>query len=105
MVSTVCGGNQVQVQVQVQYECVLPTVKHCGGSVMVWDCMSAVGTGELQFSEGTMNASMYCDILGCRTVFQNDNDPKHLQDDHCLAKDAESKGDGLAKHVSRPKLY
>ncbi len=51
-------------------------------------CMSAAGTGELQFIEGTMNASMYCDILkqsmipslrrlGRRAVFQHDNDPKH----------------------------
>ncbi len=38
--------------------CVLPTVKHGGGSVMVWGCMSAVGTGELQFIEGTMNANV-----------------------------------------------
>ncbi len=44
-------------------KCVLPTVKHVGGSVMVWGCMSAAGTGELQFIEGTMNANMYCDIL------------------------------------------
>ncbi len=44
-------------------KCVLPTVKHGGGSVMVWGCMSAAGTGELQFIEGTMNANMYCDIL------------------------------------------
>ncbi len=29
----------------------------------------------------------------------------HLQDDHCLAKEAKGKGDGLAKHVSRPKPY
>ncbi len=42
---------------------VLPTVKHGGGSVMVWGCMSAASTGELQFIEGTMNANMYCDIL------------------------------------------
>ncbi len=42
---------------------VLPTVKHGGGSVMVWGCMSAAGTGEQQFIEGTMNANMYCDIL------------------------------------------
>ncbi len=55
--------------------------------------MSAAGTGELQFIEGTMNANMYCDILkrsmipsprrlGRRAVFQHDND-------HCLAKEAE----------------
>ncbi len=69
-------------------KCVLPTIKHGDGSVMVWGCMSAAGTGELQFIEGTMNANMYCDILkqsmipslrrlGCRAVFQHDNDPKH----------------------------
>ncbi len=59
--------------------------------------------------EGTMNANMYCDILkqsmipslrrlGRRAVFQHDIN-------HCLAKEAEGKGDGLAKHVSRPKPY
>ncbi len=42
-------------------KCVLPTVKHGGGTVMIWGCMSAAGTGELQFIEGTMNANMYCD--------------------------------------------
>ncbi len=68
-------------------KCVLPTVKHGGGNVMVWGCMSAAGTGELQFIEGTMNGNMYCDILkqsmipslrrlGRRAVFQH-NDPKH----------------------------
>ena len=55
---------------------------------MVWGCMSAAGTGALHFIEGTMNASMYCDILkqsmipslrklGRRAVFQHNNDPKH----------------------------
>ncbi len=44
-------------------KCVLPTVKHLGGSVMVWGCMSVAGTGELQFIEGTINANMYCNIL------------------------------------------
>ncbi len=50
--------------------------------------MSAAGTGELQLTEGTMNANMYCDILkqsmipslqrlGRRAVFQHVNDPKH----------------------------
>ncbi len=72
-------------------------------------CMSAAGTVEIQFIEGTMNANMYCDILkqsmipslrrlSCRAGFQHDND-------HCLAKEAEGKGDGLAKRVSRPKHY
>ncbi len=31
---------------------VLPSVKHVGGSVKVWGCMSAAGTGELQFIKG-----------------------------------------------------
>ncbi len=73
-----------------------------GGSVMVWGCTSATDTGELQFIELTMNANMYCDILkqrlGHRAVFQYDND-------HCLAKESEGKGDGLDIHVSRPKPY
>ncbi len=112
------GVNHVWQQPGEEYKdkCVLPTVKHAGGGVVVWGCMSAAGTGEIQFIEGTMNANMYCDILkrsripslrrlGRRAVFQHDNDPKHLQDDHCLAKEAEGKGDGLAKHVSRPKPY
>ncbi len=66
-------------------KCVLLTVNHGGGSVLVWGCMSAAGTGELQFIEGTMNANMYCDILKQsmipslvrRAVFQHDNNPKH----------------------------
>ncbi len=82
MVSSVCD------KLRSTKTCVLPTVKHGGGSVMVWGCMSAAGTGELQFIEGTINANMYCDILkqsmipslrrlDCRAVFQHDNDPKH----------------------------
>ncbi len=69
-------------------KCVLPTVKHGGGSVMVWGCMIDAGTGELQLIEGIINANMYCDILkqsmnpslrrlGRGALFQHDNDPKH----------------------------
>ncbi len=74
----------------VQRQACLAYSQHGRGSVMVWGCMSAAGTGELQFIEGTMNANMYCDILkqsmipslrrlGRRAVFQHDND-------HCLLK-------------------
>ncbi len=67
---------------------------------MVWGCMSAAGTGEQQFIEGTVNDNMCCDILkqsmipslqrlGRRALFKHDND-------HCLAKDDEGKGDGPA---------
>lgn len=66
------------------------TVKHGGGSVMVWACMSAAGVGNLIFIEETMNKSVYLDILknnllqsaeklGIRHNFRfyQDNDPKH----------------------------
>ncbi len=43
--------------------CALPTVKHGGGSIMVWGCMTTAGTGELQFIVGNMDSNMYCDIL------------------------------------------
>ena len=70
-------------------ECMCPTVKHGGGSVMVWGCMSAKGVGNLHFIEGIMNADVYLDILttqmmpsakklmGRKYIFQHDNDPKH----------------------------
>lgn len=66
------------------------TIKHGGGSVMVWGCMSAAGTGELAFIEGNMDQNMYLDILKNNLKksaeklgiienfsFYQDNDPKH----------------------------
>ncbi len=69
-------------------KCIVPTVKHGGGSVLMWGCMSAAGVGELHFIDGIMNSQMYCSILkekmlpslralGHRALFQHDNDPKH----------------------------
>ncbi|KAK3510100.1 hypothetical protein QTP70_026829 [Hemibagrus guttatus] len=68
----------------------IPTVKHDGGSIMLWGCFSAAGTGRLVRIEGKMNAAMYRDILdenllqsaldlilGRWFIFQKDNDPKH----------------------------
>lgn len=66
------------------------TVKHGGGNVMVWGCMSANGVGNLHFVDGIMDQYQYIDILkanlresaekmglGSDFIFQQDNDPKH----------------------------
>lgn len=66
------------------------TVKHGGGSVMVWGCFSAHGVGSLVFIEGKMDQEVYIQILrdnlhdsaekmGIRNIFwfYQDNDPKH----------------------------
>ncbi|CAK9810994.1 Transposable element Tcb1 transposase [Anthophora plagiata] len=59
-----------------------PTVKHGRGSVMVWGCMSATGTGNLEFIEGNMdkkNLKSSAEKLGILNCFKfySDNDPKH----------------------------
>ncbi|GFV88481.1 transposable element Tcb1 transposase [Trichonephila clavipes] len=68
----------------------IPTVKHGGGSVMVWGCMATSGVGKLVFIDGIMHKMAYLNILqnnlkesadnlglGSNFVFQQDNDPKH----------------------------
>ncbi|CDQ68476.1 unnamed protein product [Oncorhynchus mykiss] len=35
----------------------IPTVKHGGGSIMLWRCYSAAGTGRLVRIEGKMNGA------------------------------------------------
>ncbi|KAL0187979.1 hypothetical protein M9458_015078 [Cirrhinus mrigala] len=65
----------------------IPTVKHGGGNIMLWGCLSAKGTGQLHSIKGTMDRAMYRQILGENLlpplkmgqgwVFQHDNDPKH----------------------------
>ncbi|KAH8321097.1 hypothetical protein KR074_004411, partial [Drosophila pseudoananassae] len=67
-----------------------PTVKHGGGGVMVWGCMSSAGVGELVFVEGIMDKVYYLNILKENLkksasnlqmpdsfTFMHDNDPKH----------------------------
>ncbi len=69
---------------------IIPTVKHGGGSVMVWGCFAASGPGWLAIIDGTMNSALnqkilkenvwpsVCDLNLKRTwVMKQDNDPKH----------------------------
>lgn len=68
----------------------IPTVKHGGGSIMVWGSMASNGVGQLEFIDTKMNAEVYVDILGhnlkqsarklkleSKFTFMQDNDPKH----------------------------
>lgn len=65
-------------------------VKHDGGGVTVWGCMSAAGVGNLVFIEEITNKTLYKNILKQNLnqsaknlkirdnyYFQQDNDPKH----------------------------
>ena len=70
---------------------VVPTVKHGGGSVMAWGCITAHGARAVCQVHGRMNKEMYIGILAehlpaimngmpgpSRLItFQHDNDPKH----------------------------
>ncbi|GLB39423.1 putative DDE superfamily endonuclease [Lyophyllum shimeji] len=70
------------------------TVKHGGGSIMVWGCVTGEGMGRLHRIEGIMDGPGYVDILNKnllgtikdykfkktgkgKIIFQQDNDPKH----------------------------
>ena len=41
----------------------IPTVKHGGGSIMLWVCFSAAGTGRLVRIEGKINRAKCIEIL------------------------------------------
>ena len=42
---------------------IIATVKHGGGSTMLWGCFSAVGTGRLVRFEGKMIGAKYREII------------------------------------------
>lgn len=73
-------------------DCIAPTVKHGGGSVMIWGCMSASGVGEVFVCDGRMNSERYISMLDevfeasvlklfdgneAEYLFQQDNAPCH----------------------------
>lgn len=68
----------------------IKTVKHGGGGIMIWGCMSTAGVGNLQIIDGIMDQKVYLNILKENLIqsarkfglaenfhFQQDNDPKH----------------------------
>lgn len=70
-------------------QCIVPTVKHGGGSVMIWGCFGGTVVGDIVKIEGILKKEQYRNILennaipsglrllGQTFVFQQDNDPKH----------------------------
>jgi transposase len=81
---------------------VKPTVKHGGGSIMLWSAITYAGVGWMCRIEGNMDKTLYKEILEdeqkktvdytCeklklrrdQVIFQHDNDPKHTSN---LVKD------------------
>lgn len=69
--------------------CTVASVKHGGGSVMVWGCFSGSAVGDLIKIEGIFRKEGYKKIIeenvvpsgtrliGTNFIFQHDNDPKH----------------------------
>lgn len=69
--------------------CLVPTMKHGGGSLMVWAAISAHGAAPLKRIQGIMDQHSYHSILvrqavpagkkliGHGFILQQDNDPKH----------------------------
>jgi transposase len=67
------------------------TVKHGGGNIKIWGCMTAYGVGYMCQIHGTMTKELYQEILEdeflktidhfqlnpSSVIFQHDNDPKH----------------------------
>lgn len=70
-------------------DCVVPTVKHGGRSIMVWGCIGRNSVGDLIKIEGILKKEHYLSILrdhvipsgrrliGQNFIFMHNNDPKH----------------------------
>ncbi len=98
-VSSVCGGNQVR-STKTCVSCLQSSmVVGVSWSGAAW-VLPALGSCSSLREQWMLKQSMIPSLLRLarRVVFQYNND-------HCLAKQAEGKDDGLVKYVSRSKLY
>ncbi len=92
-----------------QENCALPTVKHGGGSSMVWACMTTAGTGSCGSLRETWIPTCTVTFWSrrwyppFRNCFPTQPPQTYRQDDNCLV--AEGEGGGVAKYVSRPKNW
>ncbi|CDR18332.1 unnamed protein product [Oncorhynchus mykiss] len=46
----------------------IPTVKHGGGSIMLWGCFATGGTGALHKIDGIMRRENYVDTVPCESI-------------------------------------
>ena len=94
-------------------QCMLPTVKHGGGSVMVWGCFAANKVGSLYQVKGILDQKGYHNILsryalpsgkrliGRGFVLQQDNDPKHTSK-YCQRYLKRKESEGEVKMMTWP---
>uniref|UniRef100_A0A914CAV6 Uncharacterized protein n=1 Tax=Acrobeloides nanus TaxID=290746 RepID=A0A914CAV6_9BILA len=88
-VGTTCSRKEECGGMRNYHKYMVPTVKHGGGSIIVWDCFYAFEVGPLVRADGIVEAADYRDALenhmlpfSRRTfrrgwTFMQDNDPKH----------------------------
>ena len=93
--------------------CLVPTVKHGGGGVMVWGCFAGDTFGDLFKIEGILNQRGYHSILqrhalpsdlrivGPALILQQDNDPKHTSR-LCKGYLTKKESDGVLRQMTWP---
>jgi len=56
------GGVRRRTGERLADECLIPTVKHGGGHILVWGCFHSSGVGVLKKVEGTIDSAAYKQI-------------------------------------------
>ena len=83
-------------------KCTVPTVKHGGGSVMVWSCFTCRGVGKLCVVDRIMDRFCYRDILE-QKLFPSIDHFKSGQQSHFMHDNDSKRTFGLVKHWLKQK--